>query len=98
MAHYCKGCPHTSHSQEAAVSMQWEGCSAPGCPAWQAVVRSPRGGWAGLGPQIHWQFYASGILKKINALQATWLAQSVECATLDLGVVSSSLTLDIEIT
>ena len=35
---------------------------------------------------------------KSNMVQGTWLAQSVEHATLDLGVVSASPTLGVEIT
>ena len=57
---------------------------------------------AGQGIQYHLGHAGGGetdqkILAKTGCCRGTWLAQSVECATLDLRVVSSSSTVGVEI-
>ena len=49
--------------------------------------------------RIKWDLWTDSKLRaEILYWRGAWVAQSVECATLDLGVVSSSPTLGVEIT
>ena len=49
-------------------------------------------------PSSHFVGVNASVYRNLKYVWGTWLAQWVEQTTLDLGVVSSSSTLDIEIT